>query len=297
MKTGTCSWADPTLVASGWYPKDVAKDADRRLRHYASLFPLVELDSSYYAIPDPAQVARWAEGTPDGFTMNVKAFASLTGHPAEVARLPREVREALPAAAAAKRRVYPRDLPGALLEEVHARFWVSLEPLRRAGKLGAVLLQYPDWVGPSRASREAILRARELLPDDRLAIEFRNGAWLDEPERAGTLRFLREHDLTYVAVDEPQGFPSSVPPVAVVTAPALAIVRFHGRNAETWKAPGLSAAERFDYSYARAELEQWLPKVRDLAREAREVHLLMNNCYGDKAVRNAAELAALLGGA
>ncbi len=272
----------------------MAKDADRRLRYYASIFPLVELDSSYYAIPDPAQVARWAERTPDGFTMNVKAFASLTGHPAEVARLPRAIREALPAAAAAKRRVYPKDLPAALLEEVHARFWVALEPLRRAGKLGAVLLQLPEWVGPSSASRAAILRARELLPGDRLAIEFRNGTWLDDPERAGTLRFLREHDLTYVAVDEPQGFRSSVPPVAVVTAPALAIVRFHGRNAETWKAPGLTAAGRFDYAYARPELEEWLPRGRDLAGEAREVHLLMNNCFGDKAVCNAAELSAML---
>ncbi|MDO8562704.1 MAG: DUF72 domain-containing protein, partial [Candidatus Limnocylindria bacterium] len=113
-------------------------------------------------------------------------------------------------------------------------------------------------------------------------------------ERPETLGFLRDHDLTYVAVDEPQGFRSSVPPVAVVTAPALAIVRFHGRNAETWKAPGLTAAERFDYAYSRPELEEWLPRVRDLAGEAREVHLLMNNCYGDKAVRNAAELSAML---
>lgn len=226
--------------------------------------------------------------------MNVKAFAALTGHPAEVARLPREIREALPAGAAAKRRVYPKDLPAALLEEVHVRFWVALEPLRRAGKLGAVLLQLPEWVGPSSASREAILRARELLPDDRLAVEFRNGAWLADRERPETFGFLRDHDLTYVAVDEPQGFRSSVPPVAVVTAPALAIVRFHGRNAETWKAPGLTAAERFDYSYARSELGEWLPRVRDLAGEAREVHLLMNNCYGDKAVRNAAELSAML---
>ena len=254
----------------------------------------MEVDASYYAVPDPAQVARWAERTPDGFTMNVKAFATITGHPAEVARLPRDLREALPAATLAKKRVYPKDLPPHVVEEIHARFWIALAPLRRAGKLGAILLQFPEWVGPSRASRELILRARELLPDDRLAIEFRNGRWLDDDERPGTLRFLRDHDLTYVAVDGPQGFRSSVPPVAVVTAPALAIVRFHGRNAAAWKAPGLTAAERFDYAYATSELAEWLPRVRDLAREAREVHLLMNNCYGDKAVRNAAELSAML---
>lgn len=101
----------------------------------------MEVDSSsYYALPDPAQVRRWAERTPVGFTMNVKAFASITGHPAEVARLPRDIREALPAASLAKKRVYPKDLPREVLEEIHARFWIALEPLRRAGKLGAILL-------------------------------------------------------------------------------------------------------------------------------------------------------------
>ena len=136
--------------------------------------------------------------------------------------------------------------------------------------------------------------ARELLPDDRLAVEFRNATWMSERNRAETLSFLEEHGLTYVAVDEPQGFPSSMPPVAAVTNDALAIVRFHGRNAENWKKPGLTAAERFDYSYKKKELEEWIPKIREIAERTKEVHLLMNNCYGDKAVNNAAELAKLL---
>jgi len=290
---GTCSWTDPTLLESGWYPPDVAKKPDERLRYYAERFPLVENDASYYAIPDPKQAKRWAERTPDGFTMNFKAFGAITTHPIDPKRLPKDLRDALPKDAAAKGRVYPKDLPKDVFDEIHARFWVGLEPLRKAGKLGAILLQYPDWFPIGSKNKSEILRARELLPDDTLAVEFRNRTWMEERNQAETLAFLRDNGLAYVSVDEPQGFPSSIPPVAEATAP-LAIVRFHGRNAESWKKPGLTAAERFDYSYTLPELEEWLPKIGKLEEEAEEVHLLMNNCYGDKAVRNAADLAALL---
>jgi uncharacterized protein YecE (DUF72 family) len=117
---------------------------------------------------------------------------------------------------------------------------------------------------------------------------------MSERNRAETLKFLADHDLTYVAVDEPQGFSSSVPPIAATTSPRLAIVRFHGRNAENWKKKGISAAERFDYSYSKEELGEWLGKIEQLAAEAEEVHVLMNNCYGDKAVSNAADIARML---
>jgi uncharacterized protein YecE (DUF72 family) len=117
---------------------------------------------------------------------------------------------------------------------------------------------------------------------------------MSERNRAETLKFLADHDLTYVSVDEPQGLPSSVPPVAAATSPRLAIVRFHGRNAENWKKKGLTAAERFDYSYSKEELAEWLGKIEHLASETDEVHVLMNNCYGDKAVTNAADMAKLL---
>lgn len=293
MLIGTCSWTDPTLIASGWYPPEVAKKPEARLRFYAARFPIVENDASYYAIPDPKQAALWAERTPEGFTMNFKAFGAITTHPIDPARLPKELRAALPAEAAAKRRVYPKDLPKDVLGEIHARFWVGLDPLRKARKLGAILLQYPDWFPIGSKNKSEILRSRELLPDDVIAVEFRNRTWMEERNQAETLAFLRDNGLAYVSVDEPQGFPSSIPPVAVATAP-LAVVRFHGRNSENWKKPGLSAAERFDYLYAPPELAEWLPKIRRLEEQADEVHLLMNNCYGDKAVRNAADLSAML---
>ncbi|MGH2377660.1 MAG: DUF72 domain-containing protein [Candidatus Limnocylindria bacterium] len=294
IKIGTCSWTDPTLLASGWYPERIAKDPEARLRYYSERFSLVENDASYYALPDAKQALLWAERTPDGFTMSFKAFAPITTHPTDPRRLPKDLREALPEDARAKKRLYPKDLSRETLEEIHARFWTALEPLRKAEKLGSILLQYPDWFPISRESKEAILRARELLPDDPLAVEFRNATWLSDRNRDETLRFLSDHELTYVSVDEPQGFPSSVPPVAAVTNDSLAVIRFHGRNAENWKKKGITAAERFDYRYSEQELLEWVPKIREVAKQAREVHLLMNNCYGDKAVSNAAELSEML---
>jgi len=296
VKTGTCSWTDPTLLASGWYPVRIAKKPDERLRFYAERFALVENDASYYALPDRKQAALWAERTPAGFTMNFKAFATMTTHPTDPSRLPKDVKAELSADALDKRRLYPKDFPPTVRDELFARFWVALEPLRTVGKLGAILLQYPDWFVISRENKAEIARARELLPDDALAVEFRNHTWMSERNAAETLAFLRAHGLIYVCVDEPQGFPSSVPPIAAVTSEDLAIVRFHGRNAENWKKPGLSAAERFDYAYSDQELGEWLAPIRRLADEAKEVHLLMNNCYGDKAVSNAQDIWRLLRG-
>jgi uncharacterized protein YecE (DUF72 family) len=292
---GTCSWTDPTLIESGWYPETVKDNPDKRLRYYAERFPIVENDASYYALPSQRQAQLWAERTPDGFVMNFKAFATLTTHHTDPKRLPKDIREMLPKDAQAKRRIYPKDFPKDVRDELFARYWVGLEPLRKSEKLGAILLQYPEWFAISRDNKAEIVRARELLPDDRLAVEFRNATWMSERNRRETLDFLRKNGLTYVVVDEPQGFPSSIPPVAEVTNDDLVIVRFHGHNEENWKKPGLTAAERFDYLYSKKELTAWVPKIDELAEDAKEVHLLMNNCYGDKAVSNAAQLAELLG--
>lgn len=226
--------------------------------------------------------------------MSFKAYAPITTHPTETKRLPKDIREALPAEAREKRRVYPKDLPPDVHAEIHKRFWTALEPLRQAGKLGSVLLQFPEWFVISRDNKNVIEAARELLPDDRLAVELRNGTWMSERNREETLRFLTDRGLTYVIVDEPQGFPSSIPPVTAVTNADLAVVRFHGHNDENWRKSGITAAERFDYRYSKAELQEWLPKIRRVAEQARETHLLMNNCYGDKAVNNARELGEML---
>ncbi len=169
-------------------------------------------------------------------------------------------------------------------------------PLDSAGKLGTVLFQFPPWFGPRRDNRDYILEAKERLGQYTMAVEFRNGTWMaEESDRDRTLRFLSENGISFVCVDEPQGFKSSVPPVTAVTNERQAVLRLHGRNAEMWNARVKTAAERFDYLYKREELEEWVPGVRDLASEAREVHVLFNNCHRDYGVRNAREIGEMLG--
>ncbi len=292
IKTGICSWTEKTLLESGWYPAE-ADDPESRLRYYASQFPLVENDATYYAVPAARQAALWSARTPDDFTMNVKAFAPLTTHHTDPKRLPRDIRAALTKDVLEKRRAYPKDLGREVIAELAKRFRAALEPLQASGKLGVVLFQYPPWFVISRDNKEEILAAKELLRDFRLAIELRNATWLSERNRDETLRFLTDNDLVYVSVDEPQGFASSIPPVAAATSD-LAVVRFHGRNAETWRAQTQTAAERFKYKYSDTELEEWVPRIERLAGESDEVHVLYNNCYSDFAVTNAKRMAQLL---
>lgn len=292
VRIGTCSWTDPTLLKASFYPKR-SMTAEARLGFYASRFPIAEIDATYYAPPREGTAELWAERTPDGFVFDVKAFRLLTQHPTPLKTLWPDFRQRLPGAVLRKRNLYVRDLPREAQEEAFARFGEALMPLHRAGKLGVVLLQFPPYVHPGRGSFGYLRWAAAQWPEFRLAVEFRQSAWLDEAHREETLSFLERHGMTYVCVDAPQGFRSSVPPVAAVTAP-VAQVRFHGRNTDTWEARGITAAERFRYDYGRDELEEWLPRIAGLRDEAREVHLLMNNCYGDYGVRSARLLAELL---
>jgi uncharacterized protein YecE (DUF72 family) len=269
-------------------------NAEARLRHYATRFSLVENDSSYWALPDRRQVERWSERTPDDFVMNMKAHALLTGHYTAPKRLPAALREQLPSELRAAERVYARQFPPSLMEEVAAWFHDALAPLHERGKLGAVLFQFPVWFPISRENRHELVRLKQRFSPYRLAIELRNRTWMSTRNRQETLEWLAAADLAYVCVDEPQGFVSSVPPIAAATNHDLALVRLHGRNANRWMRDAKSAAERFDYLYTPDELETWVPKIDALARQAREVHVLFNNCHADYAVRNAQQMSDLL---
>jgi uncharacterized protein YecE (DUF72 family) len=291
--TGTCSWADKTLVDSGRFYPPQLKTAEERLRFYADQFPLVEVDSSYYGLPSEQNAALWVERTPDAFTFDVKAFRLMTQHPTPPASLPKDVRESLPGELQEKKNLYPRDLPGHVVDEVWARFASALLPLDSAGKLGVIVMQFPPWFLPSNESRAYLAEAQKRLPQYRVAIEFRNGRWLSERNAERTLTFLRERRLPFVCVDEPQGFENSVPPIAEATAD-ISLVRFHGRNRDTWAKRNISPAERFDWLYSEDELREWVPRVERLAEETREVHLLMNNCREDKAVVGAKQLQMLV---
>jgi len=290
--TGTASWTDDTLLQTDWYPAE-ASSAEDRLRYYASKFPLVEVDSTYYSLPAERTATLWADRTPDHFTFDVKAFRLFTGHPTPVKALPKRVREELPEAIRGKTNVYSKDLPGPVVDEIWDMYRSALMPLHRAGKLGAVFLQFPKWFLYGRDSLECIVRARRHLPNYRLAVEFRQPSWMSGGNRDSTLAFLREHQIAYTSVDEPQGTSASVPPVAAATAD-LAVVRFHGRRQETWDKRNVGVEERFKYLYSDDELKEWVPKIQELASETREVHALMNNCYADYGVRNAQQLGLLL---
>lgn len=296
--TGTCSWTDPTLIASELFYPHKGMSAAERLAFYAAQFPIVEVDSTYYAPPSQRNAELWAQRTPPGFVFDVKAFALLTGHGARADRMPAALREEIgprPAgdAAARPRNVYLKDLSDtgvAMLWEVHRQ---ALQPLRRAGKLGALLFQFAPWFRRNRQNTDYMASLPELLPDDRIAVEFRGGGWMEPDAAPETLELLERHGLAYVCVDEPQGFANSTPPLTAVTAP-LAYVRLHGRNAATWQARTATAADRFNYLYGEDELREWVPRIHELARSANAVHVLFNNNYQDVGVRNARQMTLLL---
>ena len=291
--TGSCSWADRSLVDDGdWYPRRTMS-AEERLRYYAAQFPLTEIDSTYYAPPSEQQARLWAERTPEGFRFNVKAYSLLTGHPTRPRTLWADIREELPPDVLDKRNVYAKHLAPEALDEAWRRFAAALRPLHDAGRLGAVLFQYPPWFVPRRENRSEIEALRERLPEYRVCVEFRSPRWLSEDrDRERTLRLLEEHDLVFVGVDAPAV--SGLPRLLAITNPELFVVRLHGRSDETWASGAPTAAERFRYLYSRRELEELAGPIAEHVGEARETHLLMNNCYRDYSVRNAAEMRDLL---
>ena len=293
VRFGIASWTDPTMTASGvFYPKG-ANTAEERLRYYAGQFPVVEVDATYYVLPSKRTAESWVERTPKGFVFDVKAHALMTGQPTEVARLPKAIKEELGTELAERKRIYRKDLPTELLDAVYEQFRDAIEPLVEAGKLWAVFVQFPKWVFPSNEARELILETRRRL-EVPIAVEFRHGSWFNEKNAERTIKFLEDNKIPYVAVDEPQGFKSSVPPVVVPTSPDLAVFRFHGRNKENWEKKGITPAERFRYLYDEDELADWTPKIAAVAKKTKETHVVFNNCYSNYATTNAREAARLL---
>jgi len=293
IRVGTSSWTDPTLIQSGRFYPPSAKTAEARLHFYASNFSLVEVDSSYYGLPNEKTAGLWVERTPANFIFDIKTFRLFTQHPTPQVALPRDIKMALPKEAATKSNLYLRDIPQELVKELWRRFESALLPLDSAGKLGVIMFQFPSWYYPGNEQRDYILSCKENLPQYRIAIEFRHNSWLNEKNRERTIRFLADNNLPFVCVDEPQGFKSSVPPAAEVTSD-ISLVRFHGRNTETWEKKGISTVERFNYLYSDAELNEWVPNIAGISSKTRQTHVLFNNCYEDKAVVNARRMKQVL---
>jgi uncharacterized protein YecE (DUF72 family) len=290
---GTCSWTDPTLIQSGRFYPASAKSAEARLQFYASQFRLVEVDSTYYSMPREETAVLWAQRTGPDFVFDVKAFRLFTMHPTPLPVLPKDIRESLPSELQHKANVYQRDLPEDITYELWARFERALLPLDSAGKLGIVLFQFPPWYLPGDEQYDYILSCKQKLPQYRVAVEFRHNSWLNEKNRERTFSFLRENNLPFVCVDEPQGFKSSIPPLAQITSD-IALVRFHGRNRSTWEKQGITTAERFNYLYQENELREWVPRIKYLAEKTQQCHVLFNNCHEDKAVNNARQMRLML---
>ncbi|MBE0481448.1 MAG: DUF72 domain-containing protein [Dehalococcoidia bacterium] len=289
---GTSSWTDPTLIESGRFYPPQAKTAEARLRYYAGVFKLVEVDSAYYAPPAESTARLWVERTPQDFLFDIKAFRLFTHHPTPVKALPADLRQALPGTAE-KGSVYQRDIPAEITDEVWRRFEQALLPLDSAMKLGVVMLQFPPWFCPGSEQERYILSCKQRLPQYRVAVEFRHSSWFNEKNRHRTFDFLRANALPYVCVDEPQGFNSSVPPLVEATSD-IGVVRFHGRNAGAWEKKDIGPAERFNYLYSEQELQEWAAKIRELAGNTAQTHVLFNNCYQDRAVSNARQIALML---
>jgi uncharacterized protein YecE (DUF72 family) len=271
VRIGTCSWADEAL-SKHWYPPGVPPG--ERLAYYAEHFDTVEVDSTYYRLPAEPMVARWAERTPEGFVMHIKAFGLMTRHPVKLEALPPDLRDEAPTDERGRVDRPSREFRG----EVFRRFLEALEPLRTAGKLGGILFQFPSYVVYKDRSLDYLQWAREQLGEDEMLVEFRHVSWFDDEHRADTLRFLEELGAANVIVDSPriEGAKNVAQTVLALTSPTT-YVRFHGRNASTWNKRGGSAAERFDYLYSDDELREWVGPLRELAEEAEQAYAFFNN--------------------
>jgi uncharacterized protein YecE (DUF72 family) len=287
VRIGTCSWADEALTKH-WYPKQVP--AKERLPYYAERFSTVEVDSTYYRVPERSMVQGWADRTPDDFVMHVKAFGLMTRHPVRLEQIPPDLREGMPVDERGRVDRPPRELRG----EVFRQFLRALEPLRETGKLGGILFQLPPYVVWKQSSLGYLEWARDQLGSDTMLVEPRHRSWFEEDVRPELLRFLEEHRMAWVVVDAPKVDARNVPDTLVAVTSPMAYVRFHGRNAGTWNVRGGSAAERFDYLYGEEDLREWVPVLRELSDGAEEAYALFNNNNQTNGVAQAPAGAILL---
>jgi uncharacterized protein YecE (DUF72 family) len=287
VRIGTCSWADEAL-SKHWYPRGTPPK--ERLRYYAERFSTVEVDSTFYRVPERSTVEGWAERTPPGFVMHVKAFGLMTRHPVRLEQVPPDLREGLPVDHRGRVDRPPREARGLVFDA----FLDALEPLREAGKLGGILFQLPPYVTWKASSLDYLEWAAGRLRGLPMLVEPRHRSWYEEDARPELLRWLEDRGMTWVVVDAPKVDAGNVPlTLPAVTSP-IAYVRFHGRNAATWNVRGGSAAQRFDYRYSEDELREWAGPLRELANESEEAYAFFNNNNQNDGVAQAPAGAQLL---
>jgi uncharacterized protein YecE (DUF72 family) len=285
---GTASWSDPGFVER-WYPKKMA--AGERLGWYAQHFELVEVNSTFYSVPEPRLVERWCATTPDDFIFDVKLHQLFSFHSTPARLLPPELQRRAETDPRGKVKSTP-DLQEALLKA----FLHSTSILRDAGKLGVLLLQLSPAFSPRKHELNELETLMEMLSDYDLAIEFRNRNWAVGDQWESTIDFMRKHRAILVNVDAPASDHFTIMPsdVDAVTNPKAAYLRLHGRNARAY-ITGKTVAARFDYDYNDKEIAEVAKRSKKLAEEARELHVIFNNNNLDYAPRSALRLRKALG--
>jgi len=267
IRLGTASWTDPGFIAD-WYPKNI-RPGDR-LAWDAQHFNLVEVNSSFYAVPRSALVARWCEQTPDDFVFDVKLHRLLSRHSTQTKMLPTGLRKL--AGGSDKAVLSPK-----LETELVKVFLESLEPMIDCGKLGALLLQLSPSFSPRKHSLSELDHLIELLDGHKIAIELRNRNWLDDEQRQKTIAYFRSQRVAMVVVDGPPGDHFMImPSFDVVTTRRLAYLRAHGRNTRGYVS-GRTVADRFDYDYTDKELKEIADRALGLADIAIDTHIVFNN--------------------
>jgi uncharacterized protein YecE (DUF72 family) len=288
---GTASWTDKTLLASGrFYPSSV-RDAESRLQYYAGKFPVVEMDSSYYAMPSAATAQLWSERSPAGFVFNIKAFRLFTGHQTPLSALDRDIRREVDDGR--RTMIFQDQMPPEVLTEMWSRFNVALDPLRMAGKLGIVHFQFPPWVLPDRRGYALVEACAAHLESIPISTEFRHTSWFLPAERDATLDLERAIGAIHTVVDAPQGVENTAPAVWCATS-ETALVRLHGRNAQAWNHPEATSTSRFMYEYSPAELAELAAHIRKLAKQVSRTFVIFNTNHEDQGMRNAQALNVAL---
>jgi uncharacterized protein YecE (DUF72 family) len=285
---GTASWSDPGFIEH-WYPKGMP--AHERLGWYAQQFELVEVNSTFYSVPEPRMVERWSASTPDQFMFDVKLHQLLSRHSAAAKLLPPELQQRAEIDAKGKVKLTPE-----IEEALIASFLRSIVILRRAGKLGALLLQLSPAFSPRKHKLEELDQLFDATRDYPVAVEFRNRNWAVGDQLESTIDFLRKRKAAFVNVDAPRAEHFTIMPSDVdeITNPDIAYLRLHGRDARAYLT-GKTVAARFNYDYKDVEIREVADRSKTLGRKARDVHVVFNNNALDYAPRAAARLRKALG--
>jgi uncharacterized protein YecE (DUF72 family) len=278
IRIGTSGWSYPSgegtwngifYPAASRRPRGTPKFDE--LAFYAEHFDTVEINSSFYRIPTPATAETWAARTPPKFEFSLKLYQKFT-HPEMFTK----------ATGGDAMDLGQRDVD---------EFRAAIDPLARAGKLGALLAQFPASFKNEAGSREYLEWLLERFRDYMVAVELRHRSWSDD--HVATLDMLRALNAAWAQIDEPK-FRDSIRQKLITDPGAFYYLRLHGRNAAQWWKHDKSE-DRYNYLYSTEELEPFAEAAEDASHRVRKAYLYANNHYSAKSVANAAILKHQLG--